>query len=43
MPTKTKLTLKALSQDNETSSEFGLLKPKSRIYNPGALFPRIEI
>ena len=43
MPTKTKLTLNALSQDNEASSEFGLLKPESRIYNPGALFPRIEI
>ena len=43
MPTKTKLTLNALSQDNEASSEFGLLKPESRIHNPGALFPRIEI
>ncbi len=43
MPTKTKLTLNALSQDNEATSEFGLLKPESRIYNPGALFPRIEI
>ena len=42
MPSKTKATLNALSQSNDTSREFGQLIPNSNIESPGSLFPRIE-
>ena len=42
IPSKTKATLNALSQSNDTSREFGQLIPNSKIESPGSLFPRIE-
>ena len=42
MPSKTKITLEALSQKNNLSTEFGQLIPNCSIKNPGSLFPRIE-
>ena len=42
MPYKTKATLNALSQSDNTSIEFGKLIPNSKIESPGSLFPRIE-
>ena len=42
MPSKTKITLKALSQSNNMTIEYGQLVPNCNIKNPGSLFPRIE-
>ncbi len=42
MPSKTKITLSALSQSDIMSREFGQLIPNSKIKSPGSLFPRIE-
>ena len=42
MPSKTKITLEALSQSNNMTIEYGQLTPNCSIKNPGSLFPRIE-
>ena len=42
MPSKTKITLEALSQSNNMTIEYGQLVPNCSIKNPGSLFPRIE-
>jgi len=42
MPSKTKITLEALSQSNNMTIEYGQLVPNCNIKNPGSLFPRIE-
>ena len=42
MPSKTKITLEALSQSNNMTIEYGQLVPNGSIKNPGSLFPRIE-
>ena len=42
MPEKAHITLKHLSQNISNNFEFGIIEPKTKIKNPGVLFPRIE-
>jgi len=42
MPNKAQIALEYLSQKVSNNLEFGLIKPNTKIQNPGALFPRIE-
>tara|TARA_B110000263_G_scaffold56095_1_gene47602 strand:- start:220 stop:1725 length:1506 start_codon:yes stop_codon:yes gene_type:complete len=42
MPNKAQIALEHLSQKVSNNLEFGLIKPNTKIQNPGALFPRIE-